>query len=160
MTDELQRLDPRAVGYWRVSGLPATVFGGAFFATPGVFLGLAMNLGGPTTAAIAATIALAFGVFRVGIAPTFWWRIWRYRVTDEHLFLQRGFFVVRRTLIPLVRVQNVDTIQGPIARRFGLSEVAVSTAANTLTIPALADDVAESLRDRIAELARIARDED
>jgi len=153
----LQRLDPRAVGYWRASGVPASLLLGGLLSLPVVGLSVALEFEFWTHVQVVAFFVLAVGVVRVVLAPRFWWRFWRYRVTEEQLFLQRGLFVVRRTLIPLVRVQNVDTIQGPIARRFGLSEVAVSTAANTMTIPALADEVAEELRDRIAELARLAR---
>jgi uncharacterized protein len=159
LADPLERLDPRAVGYWRVSGLPASVIAGSLLASPVVVLALAADLDRPVAAAIGVSAIALYMLLRVGIAPAIWWRVWRYRLTDEQLFIQRGLFVRRQTLIPLVRVQNVDTAQGPIARRFGLSEVAVSTAANTMTIPALSDDVAEELRDRIADLARIARDE-
>ena len=160
MDDDLQRLDPRAVGYWRIAGILPGIILGSLLAAPVVFglsaVGDSMGLQVGTAAAI-ATITL---FVRVVIAPPIRWRIWAYRVTDDQLFIQRGFLVIRRTLIPLARVQNVDTAQGPIARRFGLSEVSVATAAGTMTIPALADDVAEALRDRIAELARLARDDD
>ncbi len=160
MDDPLQRLDPRAVGYWRISGLPAGLIAGGLLSAPAVAIAAAADLAPAGLAATGLVVVLVYTFFRVGVAPPIWWRVWRYRVTEDQLFIQRGLFVVRRTLIPLVRVQNVDTVQGPIARRFGLSEVAVSTAANTTTIPALADDVAEDLRDRIAELARLARDDD
>ena len=160
MDDELQRLDPRAVGYWRVSGLlPGLFLGGLLAAVPTMVVA-ALDPGPAVVAGLAAGIVVLVLFIRVVVAPPIWWRIWRYRVTDDQLFLQRGLFVVRRTLIPLIRVQNVDTIQGPIARHFGLSEVVVATAANTTTIPALAAPDAEELRDTIAELARLARDDD
>ena len=59
----------------------------------------------------------------------------------------------------MARVQHVDTRQGPLLRHYGLSTVTISTAAGTHEIPALADDVAGILRDRISELARVV-DED
>jgi Uncharacterized conserved protein len=59
----------------------------------------------------------------------------------------------------MVRVQHVDTEQGPLLRHFGLSTVSISTAAGTHKIPALSDNVASSLRDAISELARVV-DED
>jgi membrane protein YdbS with pleckstrin-like domain len=58
----------------------------------------------------------------------------------------------------MVRVQHVDTSQGPIMRAFGLSDVKVSTAAGVHAIPALADHDADALRDRIAVLARVTDD--
>ena len=137
---------------WLTIALPTTT-ASAFFATAAIETDTVVQ------AAVTAVVVVAVTFSRVVVAPPIRWRIWRYRVTENHLFLQRGLFVVRRTLIPLVRVQNVDTIQGPLARRFGLSEVVVATAASTTTIPALSDPVAEALRDRIADLARVARDD-
>ena len=42
---------------------------------------------------------------------------------------------------------------------FGLASVTVATAAGEHEIPGLAFDVAEQLRDRAAELARLARED-
>ncbi len=145
--------------YWRVAGLLPGVILGFILAGPAFFATAAIETDTVVQAAVTAVVVVAVTFSRVVVAPPIRWRIWRYRVTENHLFLQRGLFVVRRTLIPLVRVQNVDTIQGPLARRFGLSEVVVATAASTTTIPALSDPVAEALRDRIADLARVARDD-
>ena len=96
---------------------------------------------------------------RIAVIPPIRYRLWRYQLREDQLFLQRGFLVIRRTLIPLIRVQNVDTVQGPIARRFGLWSVVVFTAANAQSIPALSKSQADTLRESIAELARRARDE-
>jgi uncharacterized protein len=101
---------------------------------------------------------LAWGVLSVAVFPAVRWRLWRYELGAHELDIKTGLFVVRRTLVPLIRVQHVDTVQGPIAKRLGLSSVTVSTAAGRHEIPALADDVAEALRDRISALAREARE--
>ncbi|MFR1640197.1 MAG: PH domain-containing protein [Eggerthellaceae bacterium] len=67
--------------------------------------------------------------------------------------------VAQALVIPFIRVQNTDTRQGPILRAFGLSSVTVATAAGEHEIPGLALDVAEQLRDRAAELARLAQED-
>ncbi len=97
-------------------------------------------------------------LFSVGLKPTYLVRSWRYEITEHEVYLQRGVFVIRRTVVPLLRIENVDTAQGPIAKRFDVMSVSVSTAAGTHEIPALETSIAESLRDRIARLAREARD--
>lgn len=61
--------------------------------------------------------------------------------------------------MPFIRVQNTDTRQGPILRAFGLASVTVSTAANNHVIVGLDVQVADQLRDRAAELARLARED-
>lgn len=90
-----------------------------------------------------------------GVAfPLLRWRSWRYEVRDEELDLLRGAVVVTRTLIPMTRVQHVDTTRTVIGDLFDLRSVAVHTAAGSNDIPALRPGEAAAIRDRIALLAR------
>ncbi len=70
--------------------------------------------------------------------------------------MQRGLVRVTRTLVPMARVQHVDTRRGPLQRRLGLSTVVFYTAAGPNEIPQLAAATAAEVRDRIAELTRTA----
>jgi uncharacterized protein len=100
---------------------------------------------------VAAVAALMLG----GVAfPLLRWRSWRYEVRDEELDLLRGAVVVTRTLIPMTRVQHVDTRRNVIGDLFDLRSVAVHTAAGSNDIPALRPGEAAAIRDRIALLAR------
>ena len=63
---------------------------------------------------------------------------------------------ITRTLVPMLRVQHVDTTRGPLDQLLGLATVVVHTAAGATTIPALETAEAGQLRDRIAALARTA----
>jgi membrane protein YdbS with pleckstrin-like domain len=100
--------------------------------------------------------ALALGVVAVGglALPLVRWRSWRYEVRDEEIDLLRGAVVVRRTLIPMARVQHVDTQRTPLSDLFELRSVTVHTAAGSHSIPALRPRDAALMRDRIALLAR------
>lgn len=93
------------------------------------------------------------------ILPPIRWMRWRYEVGENELDIARGIVWRKRFIIPFIRVQNTDTRQGPILRAFGLSSVTVSTAAGEHEIPGLETHVAEQLRDRAAELARIAQED-
>jgi membrane protein YdbS with pleckstrin-like domain len=93
------------------------------------------------------------------ILPPLRWKRWRYDVLAEEIDLQYGVFIVKRTLVPMSRVQHVDTEQGPLSRRYQLAAVSISTAATVHRIPSLTIEVADELRDRIAELAAVAEDE-
>lgn len=103
-------------------------------------------------------VFVAFALVQIGFVPQVRYRHWRYHVDAQELDIQSGVFVVRRTLIPLVRVQHVDTVQGPLSKQFGLSSVTVSTAAGSHVIPGLSDEAADQLRDHISALARVARE--
>ena len=90
----------------------------------------------------------------VGVVPDLRWRRWRYEIREDEVDLQRGIFWVTRTLVPLARIQHVDTQSGPLQRRFGLATVVFYTAAGANQIPELSAPVAADVRDRIAELTR------
>lgn len=158
MRDEpSERLDPRARTLWRVSGLigmlPVVVgcgVAGWFLWRAGGFAIL--------VSALPLVGAILLAIVSVGITPGLRWRRWRYEIRAEEVDMQRGIFWVRRTLVPLSRIQHVDTQNGPLERRFGLATVVFYTAAGANQIPELSAPVADRVRDRIAELAR-TRDE-
>jgi membrane protein YdbS with pleckstrin-like domain len=104
--------------------------------------------------------AAAVAVVAIGgvVIPLRQWRTWRYEVRDEEIDLLRGAVVVRRTLIPMTRVQHVDTRRTPLSDLLGLRSVTVHTAAGSHSIPALRPDDAAAIRDRIAQLARAPDD--
>ncbi|MEF9875571.1 MAG: PH domain-containing protein [Gordonibacter sp.] len=84
---------------------------------------------------------------------------WRYELSDNYLDIARGIVWRKRFVIPFIRVQNTDTRQGPILRAFGLASVTISTAAGEHEIPGLDAETADQLRDKAAELARLAQED-
>ena len=148
-----ERLDPRAITLWRIAGtlnvLPLLIGAG--------FAGWALLRFGDVSFFFGVLLALAVlalaGVV-VGVVPELRWRRWRYEIRPDEVDLQRGIFWISRTLVPLARIQHVDTRQGPLQRRFGLSTVVLYTAAGPNQIPELSTPVAERARDHIAELTR------
>jgi len=110
-------------------------------------------------------LAALGGVYVLGLIlflfalPPIRYRRWRYELSEDYLDIARGIVWRKRFIIPFIRVQNTDTKQGPILRAFGLSSVTVSTAAGEHAIPGLSNAVADELRDRAAELARIAQED-
>ena len=152
-----QRIDPRAVPYWRWSAGIQSLF---LCLIPAAYYIATRLWYWPAWITIVLVIlTLLTAAFSIFVKPGIRWQTWRYDVSEQEIDLLRGVFIKTRTLIPMVRVQHVDTEQGPLLRRFGLSAVTISTAAGTHEIPALADEVAAVLRDRISELARVV-DED
>jgi uncharacterized protein len=142
-----RRLSPTARWLWRAQGALATAVT-LFLA--GV---LRSDLPGGS-----AWLLLPVAVFLVGVVavPELRWSRWRYEVRDEEIDLRHGTVTITRTLIPMLRVQHVDTTRGPLDQILGLATVVVHTAAGRTTIPALDDEYAGRLRDQIATLARTA----
>jgi membrane protein YdbS with pleckstrin-like domain len=146
-----ERLDPRAIKMWRITGLinmlPLLVGAGvacwalATFGDYSLFVSV-----------LPVLAMLLLGVVVVGVAPGVRWRRWRYEIRPDEIDLQRGILWIERTLVPLARIQHVDTRQGPLQRRFGLSTVVFYTAAGPNQIPELSTPIAAEVRDRIAVL--------
>ena len=145
-----QRLAPAARTAWRISasGIAAAVaiglvwLGGELVEAAGLWAGL------PWVAAALAAAVL------VGVVPELLWRRWRYEVRPHEIDIRRGAFTITRTLVPMLRVQHVDTARGLLQQALGLATVAFHTAAGASSIPHLTEAEAERVRDRIAALTR------
>lgn len=106
-----------------------------------------------------ASVGILYSVLEVAVIPGIYYRAWRYRITEKEIELHHGILVRKRTLIPMSRIQHVDSKQGPILKQYGLSTVAFATAAGSHSIPALSEAAAEQVRHQISDLAGVA-DED
>lgn len=104
-------------------------------------------------------IVIIIAILTIFVLPRIRWERWRYDVREQEIEIQHGVFIVKRTLIPMVRVQHVDTAQGPILKNYKLSNISITTAATTHTIPVLETVEADELRAKISELARVAEDD-
>ncbi|MGB3634320.1 MAG: PH domain-containing protein [Rubrobacteraceae bacterium] len=148
-----ERLDPRAKKLWRISNAlwnaPLLILAGAV----GWFLVWRLDFSILIGVLPLLTMTVFYGLV-VGVLPPLRWRRWRYEIREEEVDLQRGIIWVSRTLVPLARIQHVDTQNGPLQRWFGLSTVIFYTAAGSNHIPELAAPVAAEVRDRISELTR------
>ncbi len=82
-----------------------------------------------------------------------------YQLRQDDLLFRRGILFQRFVSVPYGRMQLVDVNRGPLARAVGLSELKFVTAAATtgVTVPGLPEAEAESLRDRLVELAESRR---
>ncbi len=107
-----------------------------------------------TVAALLWALPLASLVIGTAVVPELRWRRWRWEVREHEIDLQRGTLVLRRTLIPMARVQHVETERGVLEQWLQLATVEIHTAAGSHEIPLLSDYDAGRLRLRIAELAR------
>ena len=151
------RLDPRMLRVWYVSD----AIGIAVVALLAVAAWVVVRyLGGDVFwVYLVAGVAELVCVGDLLVSPRVEMATWRYDVTPTDVDLYHGVFVKKRVLVPLVRVQHVQTKQGPILRAHGLASVTVSTAGESFEIPGLAEDEAAALRDRVAELARLAKED-
>jgi putative membrane protein len=82
--------------------------------------------GGRSSSLHAIGFAL-LGVIAAGAIGISRWRATTYRVDDRALHFRSGVFSPDETVVPLDRIQAVDTIAGPIQRLFGVTGLHVQT---------------------------------
>lgn len=146
-----------AIKAWRIS---AMIYAGIFWLVimAGAILSVMFKFPlWPVGIAIIANILNSY--FSIFLFPKIRWRRWRYEVFEQEIYIQHGIIIMSRTLVPMIKVQHVDTKQGPILKKFNLASVTISTAATTHEIPALQVEDASELRDRISRLARVDEDD-
>lgn len=149
----VNRIAPDAIKAWKIA---ESILAGVFWLITIAFFILAFifefSYWYGAGAALISGLSTYFFVF---LLPTLRWRRWRYEVFEQEIYIQHGILIVSRTLVPMIRVQHVDTKQGPILKKYKLASVEISTAATTHEIPALVEEDASDLRDRISALARV-----
>ena len=147
-----RRVAPGARRMWRLEGLVVTLAAAA--------AAVLLTLTAAGTAAVLMWIATAVvALVAVGATPELRWRRWRWEVREGEIDIRRGTVTMIRTLVPMLRVQHVDTRRGLLEQWLGLATVVFHTAAGANKIPALEVAEAAQVRDRIAELARHVDDE-
>ena len=152
-----KRISERALTVWRITGVIITLF--LLFILGGVMTLIVLFYWPVWISAVAIILFLLIAYIAIFLVPHLRWKHWRYEVREQEIEIQRGIFVIKSTLVPMVRVQHVDTEQGPLLRKYNLATVTISTAATVHGIPALDVEEAEEMRHAISRLARV-EDED
>ena len=156
--EQFNKLSRKSVTAWRLNGILWSL---GIWLLPAYFGGL-NYFGGDSplwVTALASFIALLLTFLLVFLFPEIRWRQWRYKIDEHEIDLHHGIWFTRRTLVPVKRVQHVDTRQGPILRNYDLADVVISTAATTHKIPALAVETADEARSEISRFARKAKED-
>lgn len=152
-----ESLDPRAMTVWRIGGIVSTlittaIVGGILYGLQRWReFGLEWVIGGTL---VVFVLSLAWDLLSPGIN----YRYWRYEIREDEVDLLHGIITRERQIVPMARIQHVDTSRGPIQRRHGLATVKFHTASGAMEIPQLSDERAAEVRDMIAERAGVHDD--
>lgn len=79
---------------------------------------------------------------------------YKYLVTDERIEVKKGLFLITTSIIQIKRIQKIELSNGPIDRKFGLSNVEIYTAAGTVDIKFLKNSEAREISDKVNELLK------
>ena len=157
LSEPQTKISAKALKVWRIHGTLNSLI---FISVCGTVIALTILFKWPFWIILICLIAGASYTYMfIYLMPKLKWNRWRYEVRESEIELLQGVMITTRTLIPMIRVQHVETKQGPILKKYNLATVAISTAATVHEIPALDVEEAEELRSYIGNLTRAA-DED
>lgn len=153
-----ERIHPIALKAWRIKGVLLSVLlliiVSAYFITRIYVDVLPLWIG-----FVALALWVLIASLLIVVIPKIRMIYWGYQINEEDIDIQYGLIVIRRTLIPINRIQHVDTEHGPILRFFKLATLSISTAGTKHKIPALLQARAEQLRQQISHLAILSDDD-
>jgi uncharacterized protein len=148
-------LHPNQIWLLRIRGLITVVT----MVLPIIVLDLALRDQHLLPAGLAPGLFALTGLIALILLPKRRYRGWAYREGEDELHIRHGLLMRVQTVVPFGRVQHIDTTQGPIERRLGLSTLILHTAGTrsaTVALPGLREVDAEQMRDRIR--AKIRQD--
>lgn len=140
------RVSRRAISYWTARAL----LGGATIVLAEV---LAAAVSGFSTAWLPAIAVTSFAALaRAVIMPRWRYRVHRWEVTDQALYIRSGWFSVHWQIAPISRIQTIDSHRSFGERIFGLANVTATTAsaAGPVHIHGLDRALADRLLDQLA----------
>jgi membrane protein YdbS with pleckstrin-like domain len=146
------RPSPRAVRFWTWNAIVGWL---VLIALQLLWMLVANDWTSPQhLAGLAVTVVVA--IVHVSIMPRWRYRVHRWEITDDAIFVRSGWLTQETRVAPIARLQTVDSRRGFLHRLMGLTSVTITTAssAGALTIHALDDAVA---RDVVATLAEVAQ---
>ncbi|MCD2246845.1 PH domain-containing protein [Listeria marthii] len=109
--------------------------------------------------AIGFGLTAVYAVFIYLFIIPFRFARWSYQIKPDEMEIQHGIIFRSRVLIPMIRIQHVETEQGPLLRRQKLVSLSITTAARTHKIEAVNESDSDELRHHILELVKVAKED-
>jgi uncharacterized protein len=152
---------PAARWLWALQGVVFMLF------IAGLVLGVTLPLADEVPGWVATVfvvlrwLLLPVAVLTVVVEPLWRYRVHRWEVTEEAVYTLEGWLDQTWRIVPVSRIQTVDTSRGPLQQLFGLASISVRTAshAGSTSIEQLPADVAARVAHDLGLRANVVRDE-
>ena len=145
MTDleQYRTPSPKAIKLMRITSALCTFF---FFVLPVTVAAFCFRgkLGRGMLIPIGAAVLLS--ILYVLIAPGIRFRQYRYMIAKDRIEIIEGLFFIRRSIVPIDRIYQIDIRKGPLDNAVGVAKVMVTTAGSSAAFrflePEAADEIA------------------
>lgn len=106
-----------------------------------------------------AVLVFLVDIWSIGIRPYLLYKNTRYEINEDYLQIKSGAMFEKFEMVPMTKIQSVETNQGPIMRKFHLCNVSVETMGSSHGISGLEKKKATKARNDIAQFAKIKETE-
>ena len=147
---EYQKLDNRILISWRIVRLISILIIGAILIVALIIMSRVTFLDTYVFYGyIAAGAILSYMILGLFLYPAIEYRQWGYIISDDRIEIRHGIFLIKITVIPIVRVQHITISQGPINRRLGISTINVHTASGVFGIEGISSEDASAMAEML-----------
>jgi membrane protein YdbS with pleckstrin-like domain len=161
LREPAHRVHPAALWLWVAQGLLGSALAAAVVL--GLSLGLPDDVPGwlSTTLAVLRWLLVPLAVVLVVLEPVWRYRVHRWEVTADAVYTLEGWVSRTWRIVPVSRIQTVDTTRGPLQQLLGLASISVRTAshAGSTGIEHLAAPTAQAVAHDLGLRANEVRDE-
>ncbi|WP_436866565.1 PH domain-containing protein [Staphylococcus pseudoxylosus] len=98
---------------------------------------------------IGVSIAFIYLILNAIFIPIYRYKIFRYSIDDHVVTVRNGLWFVSVMKVPLFRIQNVDTHEGILMRKYKLANLTLSTAGGNINIKFINKTTATNLKQQI-----------
>jgi membrane protein YdbS with pleckstrin-like domain len=92
------------------------------------------------------------------ILPPIRYRVFWYAISSTEIDIQNGIIFIKRSVVPMRRVQTLLSERGPMADHYRLTNLKIRTAAGSVRLGGLDRGDADDLCERISRLTDLADD--
>jgi len=107
-------------------------------------------------------LIIVITVIQMLASPFYRYRVYAYKVDGESIDIKDGFLTIKRSIVPIERIHNIEISKGPLLRLFGLADLTIITAGSNIKMPMLSDEeaerIGESLQILINQMVRSIHD--
>ena len=154
-------MDPAARWLWAGEGLLVTVIAVVVV----VVFGIVLPDDAPGWVDVLLTVArvllVPLGLVAIVVEPLWRYRVHRWEVTEDAVYTLEGWLTRTWRIVPISRIQTVDTARGPLQQLLGLTSIRVRTAshAGSTSIEQLPAPLAAAVAHDLGLRANQVRDE-
>ena len=147
---EYQKLDKRILVSWRIARLIGILIVGVILIAAIYILSRQSFFERYMLSGyIIAGVILCYMIVTLYLLPAIEYRQWGYIISDDRIEIRHGIFLIKITVIPIVRIQHITISQGPINRKLGISTINIHTASGVFSIEGISSEYASAMADML-----------